>query len=136
MTGLVLLAAEQQMPEDVGKAGPIGALLTVLIFIAILLIYAAGTAFLLYRVLADLDPRYRESAEESLVETAHVLATLVEQDVRDGAIDPHGRWFACPLDVQQQVWPTEDYELARSVVDSPAPEDDLFAGARSEVGVR
>lgn len=57
------------------------------IFVALLLIYAAGTAFLLYRVLADLDPRYRESAEESLVETAQVMASLVEQDVRDGRID-------------------------------------------------
>jgi two-component system sensor histidine kinase CreC len=57
------------------------------IFLGILLIYAAGIAFLLYRVLADLDPRYRESAEESLVETAQVMASLVEQDVRDGAID-------------------------------------------------
>jgi two-component system sensor histidine kinase CreC len=56
------------------------------IFVGILLIYAVGIAFLLYRVLADLDPRYRESAEESLVETSQMLATLVEQDVRDGAI--------------------------------------------------
>ena len=38
MTGFALLAAEQQLPEDVGKAGPIGALLTVLLFIAILLL--------------------------------------------------------------------------------------------------
>ena len=58
------------------------------IFVGILLIYAIGIAFLLYRVLADLDPRYRESAEESLVETAQVMASLVEQDVRGGAIDP------------------------------------------------
>lgn len=57
------------------------------IFVAILLIYIAGTAFLLYRVLADLDPRYRESAEESLVETSQLLASLVELDVRAGAID-------------------------------------------------
>ena len=57
------------------------------IFLAVLLVYVAGTAFLLYRVLADLDPRYRESAEESLVETAQLVASLVEQDVRDGAID-------------------------------------------------
>ncbi len=57
------------------------------IFVGILLIYAAGTAFLMYRVLAELDPRYRESAEESLVETAQVMASLVEQDVKDGAID-------------------------------------------------
>ena len=40
------------------------------------------------------------------------------------------------MDTQQQIWPTEDYELARSLVDVPVPEDDLFAGIRSEVGVR
>jgi two-component system, OmpR family, sensor histidine kinase CreC len=57
------------------------------IFIGILLIFAAGIAFMLYRVLADLDPRYRESAEESLVETAQLMASLVEQDARAGAID-------------------------------------------------
>jgi len=57
------------------------------IFIGILLIYSAGIAFVLYRVLADLDPRYRESAEESLVESAQVMASLVEQDVQGGAID-------------------------------------------------
>ncbi|WP_296510878.1 two-component system sensor histidine kinase CreC [Rhodoferax sp.] len=57
------------------------------IFIALLLIYAVGMAAVLYRVVSDLDPRYRESAEESLVETSQILAALVEQDVRDGAID-------------------------------------------------
>ncbi|WNV76433.1 hypothetical protein [Geodermatophilus sp. DSM 44513] len=47
MTGLVLLAAEQQqLPEDVGKSGPIGALLTVLIFIAILLLVRSMTTHL------------------------------------------------------------------------------------------
>ncbi|WP_114972788.1 two-component system sensor histidine kinase CreC [Rhodoferax ferrireducens] len=57
------------------------------IFIGILFIYTAGIAFMLYRVVADLDPRYRESAEESLVETSQLLASLIEQDVRDGALD-------------------------------------------------
>ena len=57
------------------------------IFIGILLIFTAGLAFMLYRVVADLDPRYRESAEESLVETAQLMAGLVEQDVKAGAID-------------------------------------------------
>lgn len=40
-----------------------------------------------HRVVSDPDPRYRESAEELLVETSQQLATLIEQDVRDGAID-------------------------------------------------
>jgi two-component system, OmpR family, sensor histidine kinase CreC len=56
------------------------------IFIGLLLIYVAGIAFLIYRLLGDLDPRYRESAEESLVETSQLLASLVEQDVQSGAL--------------------------------------------------
>jgi mycothiol S-conjugate amidase len=48
-------------------------------------------------------------------------------------IDPNGAWFACPVEVQQAVWPTEDYHLARSLVDTELPEDDLFAGVREKV---
>ena len=48
-------------------------------------------------------------------------------------IDPEGAWFACPLEVQQEAWPTEDYELVRSPVESELPEDDLFAGVREQV---
>ena len=36
-----------------------------------------------------------------------------------------------PLAIQQAAWPTEDYELARSLVDTELPEDDLFAGIRA-----
>jgi mycothiol S-conjugate amidase len=46
-------------------------------------------------------------------------------------VDPNGSWFAVPLDLQRDVWPTEDYELARSLVDTSPPEDDLFAGLRA-----
>jgi mycothiol S-conjugate amidase len=45
-------------------------------------------------------------------------------------VDPNGRWFSVPLDVHQQAWPTEDFELARSEVAVELPEDDLFAGVR------
>jgi len=48
-------------------------------------------------------------------------------------VDPNGRWFAVPLEVQREAWPTEDYELARSLVDSEIPEDDLFAGVREMI---
>ncbi len=50
-------------------------------------------------------------------------------------IDPESSWFACPLDVQRAAWPTEDYHLARSVVDTERPEDDLFAGVRERVSL-
>ena len=43
-------------------------------------------------------------------------------------IDPDGFWFAVPREIQAQVWPWEDYELARVEVETELPEDDLFAG--------
>ena len=57
------------------------------VFVGLLLIFAFGVAYLLYRVSADLDPRYQESAEESLVETAHPLASFIEADIKDGQLD-------------------------------------------------
>jgi mycothiol S-conjugate amidase len=50
-------------------------------------------------------------------------------------VDPNGGWFACPAEVQRAAWPTEDYHLARSVVDAGQPEDDLFAGIRERVSL-
>jgi mycothiol S-conjugate amidase len=46
-------------------------------------------------------------------------------------VDPDGRWFSVPLEVQQAAWPTEDYQLARCTVATELPEDDLFAGLRA-----
>jgi mycothiol S-conjugate amidase len=61
-------------------------------------------------------------------------------DVRDQAliahatqIDPNGPFFACPTELKREAWPTEDYHLARSLVDTELPEDDLFAGVQEKV---
>ena len=48
-------------------------------------------------------------------------------------IDPDSHWFAVPHDLEAEIWGTDDYELARSLVDAPLPEDDLFAGVRERV---
>jgi mycothiol S-conjugate amidase len=48
-------------------------------------------------------------------------------------VDPDGFWFHVPMEVQREAWPTEDFELVRSFVDSPVPESDLFAGVRESV---
>jgi len=50
-------------------------------------------------------------------------------------VDPNGGWFAVPAEVQRAAWPTEDYHLARSLVDAAGPEDDLFAGIRERVSL-
>jgi mycothiol S-conjugate amidase len=44
-------------------------------------------------------------------------------------VDPNGNWFKVPMSIQQEAWPTEDYQLARAHVEvGPFPETDLFAG--------
>ncbi|HST46876.1 MAG TPA: mycothiol conjugate amidase Mca [Jatrophihabitans sp.] len=48
-------------------------------------------------------------------------------------VDPQGWFFKVPLDVQREVFPWEQFELARSLVDTDIPEDDLFAGVRERV---
>jgi mycothiol S-conjugate amidase len=50
-------------------------------------------------------------------------------------IDPEGWFFSMPMELQRRVWPTEEFELVRSLVPSPLPEDDLFAGVRERVQV-
>jgi mycothiol S-conjugate amidase len=45
-------------------------------------------------------------------------------------VDPNGWFFKVPLAMQQRVWPTEDFQLARSHVPVTLPEDDLFGGLR------
>ena len=50
-------------------------------------------------------------------------------------IDPESSWFACPVDAQRAAWPTEDFHLARSLVNTEVPEEDLFAGIREKVSL-
>jgi len=58
--------------------------------------------------------------------------------VRDAAllahatqVDPDEKfWFGLAPDVVAEIYPWDDYILARSLVDTELPEDDLFAGVR------
>jgi mycothiol S-conjugate amidase len=49
-------------------------------------------------------------------------------------VDPEGFWMRLPDDVVRQVFPWEEFQLARTLVDTGVPEgeaeDDLFAGLR------
>jgi mycothiol S-conjugate amidase len=50
-------------------------------------------------------------------------------------VDPGGFWMRLPEEVVREVFPWEEYFLARTVVDAPIPEggfeEDLFAGLRA-----
>jgi mycothiol S-conjugate amidase len=88
-----------------------------------------------------LESPYAERLAEWVADPAHQarLTTRVPAadffHIRDRAllahatqVDPEGSWFTVPLEVHQQAWPTEDFELVRSFVETSVPEDDLFAG--------
>ncbi|MFR9894734.1 mycothiol conjugate amidase Mca [Corynebacterium striatum] len=48
-------------------------------------------------------------------------------------IDPAGAFLATSVEVQQRLWPTEEFELAQTRVSTELPESELFAGI-TEVG--
>ena len=54
-----VLAADEQMPDDVGKAGPLGLLLIVLLVIAVVLLVRSMSTHL-KRIPASFDPEDRE----------------------------------------------------------------------------
>ena len=47
-------------------------------------------------------------------------------------IDPKSFFSTTPMEWQQRLWPTEEFELARSRVPVSLPETDLFAGIEAE----
>ena len=100
--------------------------------------------------LLEMDRWYRRRGEESPLGealqrwrgTGDIMTRVTTQvrcdawfEARDRAllahatqIDPNGPFFAVPIEVQREVWPTEEFELARTRVRTTLPEDDLFAG--------
>jgi two-component system, OmpR family, sensor histidine kinase CreC len=55
------------------------------ILIGFILLYAIGTYFVFDMIVSDIRPRYLEAVEESLNDTAHLLAALIESDMRTKA---------------------------------------------------
>jgi mycothiol S-conjugate amidase len=55
-------------------------------------------------------------------------------------VDPAGFWMRLPEDIVREVFPWEEYLLARSLVDAVVPdggyEDDLFSGLRTGAAAR
>jgi mycothiol S-conjugate amidase len=90
------------------------------------------------------EKRLSEWVDDDPPRPSHAITAMVPCgdyfEIRDEAllahatqVDPNGGWFTCPVHLQREAWPTEDYHLARSLVDTNQPEDDLFAGIREKV---
>ena len=67
MTPLVLTAARDQLPEDVGKSGPLGLLLTVLLLIAVALLVRSMSKHL-KRIPPSFDPADRVEVPDTPAE--------------------------------------------------------------------
>jgi mycothiol S-conjugate amidase len=82
-----------------------------------------------------LERRREHQAREQRITTQVPVADFFP--VRDAAlrahasqVDPDGWFFAVPREIEREVWPHEDFELASSSVPVDLPESDLFAGLR------
>jgi mycothiol S-conjugate amidase len=86
----------------------------------------------------DLDSPYHAWLEEPVGGAGRITTRVPcgeyfparEQVLRAHAarLTPGSHWFAVPVSTRQAAWPTEDFELARSHVETSLPENDLFAG--------
>jgi mycothiol S-conjugate amidase len=79
----------------------------------------------------DQDHRVTTRVDISAHHDARRLALLAHAT----QIDPESPfWFGLPAEEAARAYPWDDYILARSLVDTEPPEDDLFAGLRDPVG--
>jgi len=102
---------------------------------------------------ADLESPYHDWLRDWEDEPRNRVTTQVHAapwfPVRDAALRAHrsqisedSSWFGVPQELQERVWPTEDFELAYCAPSVAAPvkpgevEDDLFAGLRIPAGER
>ena len=82
----------------------------------------------------DWQERFKDDSGDGRITTQVPIGGYY--DVRERALLAHATqidptspfWFGLPSEVASEVHPWDDYELARSLVDSASPENDLFAG--------
>jgi mycothiol S-conjugate amidase len=107
-------------------------------------IFNADRVLSVYEAMGATEPPHpdRESFAglvEWMGERRHRLTTRVPAgdflEVRDAALRAHAsqvppddRFWFWPNDLLRSAWPTEDFELIRTHVETDLPEDDLFAG--------
>jgi mycothiol S-conjugate amidase len=75
----------------------------------------------------------RPAQDERTTTTVDITGYTAVRDLallaHETQVDPASKfWFGLPPEVAQTVFPLEEYVLARSLVPTDVPEDDLFAG--------
>jgi len=86
------------------------------IYLGIVLLFALLIAALLYRVASDIDSRYREATEVSMVDTAYLLASFIQTDIADKKIDPT-RLQSALSDVEKKRFEARIFGMTKRYVD-------------------
>lgn len=100
---------------------------------------ATHEKFLELELESPFDAKWFERPWDDRITTSIDVAEYM--DVRRDALLAHATqvdptspfWFGLPPEVARTIHPFDEYHLARSLVDSAVPEDDLFAGVRDRV---
>ncbi|MDQ6927411.1 MAG: mycothiol conjugate amidase Mca [Actinomycetota bacterium] len=77
----------------------------------------------------DMDDRITTRVDVTALDNIRRAALLAHAT----QIDPESPFWGFGLPADKVVYGTDDYILARNLVESPIPEDDLFAGVRERV---
>jgi mycothiol S-conjugate amidase len=82
------------------------------------------------------DRWFTRPANDTIITTRVEVSRYYEARVNallahETQVDPTSKfWFGLPPEIARDVHPWDDYVLAKSLVDTSIPEDDLFAGVR------
>ena len=93
------------------------------ILLVYLVVVGGGFYYLVNRSLGELRPRYLESMEEALVDTAHLLAAVVEHETGNGPIqaDTVRATFSGALNARDTVAVDTPAAAATSSARGPVP---------------
>ena len=86
------------------------------IYTGIVLLFAFLIVALLYGVASDIDSRYREATEVSMVDTAYLLASFLQSDIQNKKIDPT-RLSKAWSDVERKRFEAHIFGLTKRYVD-------------------
>ncbi len=91
--------------------------LTLLIIAGFLLIAGGGFFLLMRTIREDVERQYSQAAEEPLVDLSHLLASMVEQDLRDGEIDA-SRFREAFESAYRREFRARIYQLEKTTIDT------------------
>ncbi len=91
--------------------------ITLLIIVGFLAIAGGGLVYLTRTMSENVETQYSQAAEEPLVDFSHLFASLIEQDAKDGTIDPT-RFRASFSNAYKRKFSAKIYQLDKTKIET------------------